>query len=323
VLQCFVPEPQGLVRLEPTPEVIPAGCLWLDLLDPTPAEEQAVERLLGVEVPTREEMKEIETSSRLYEERGALYMTATVVARIDSDRPEATAVTFILAGNTLITNRHLDPLPFRRFASYAARHPGSTGSGLAVLAGLLESIIERMADTLERISLDIDELSADIFARPATSRDGTRDLRAILERIGRTGELISKSRESLVTIGRVLGYLQQSGHHGLVHEIRSRLKSLSRDTLALSDHASFISGKTTFLLEATLGLINIEQNNIIKIFSVAAVAFLPPTLIASIYGMNFHFLPELDWPLGYPLALLMMLASAIVPYLYFRRRGWL
>ena len=323
MLNCFVPEPQGLVRLDPPPAVIPEHCLWVDLVEPTLEEERAVEQFLAIEVPTREEMREIETSNRLYEEDGALYMTATLVTRIDTDRPEAAAVTFILVRNKLITNRYHDPLPFRRYTAYAERHAASTGSALAVLAGLLEAVIERSADILERVSADLDELSASIFATREGRQNVSRDMRAVMERIGRIGDLVSKSRESLVSLGRLLSYVQQSSSVTLAPDVRARFKTLSRDVLALSDHASFVNSKTSFMLEATLGLINIEQNDIIKIFSVAAVAFLPPTLIASIYGMNFHFMPELDWKLGYPLALLLMVISAVLPYLYFRRRGWL
>jgi len=323
MLNCFVPEPQGLMRLDPQPAVIPEHCLWVDLLEPTLDEEKAVEEFLGIEVPTREEMREIETSNRLYEEDGALYMTATIVTRIDTDRPEAAAVTFILVRNKLITNRYHDPLPFRRFTAYAERHAGTTGSALAVLAGLLEAVIERSADILERVSADLDELSASVFATPQSRKIVSGDMRAVMQRIGRIGDLVSKCRESLVSLGRLLSYVQQSSSVTLSAELGSRFKTLSRDVLALSDHASFVSNKTSFMLEATLGLINIEQNDIIKIFSVAAVAFLPPTLIASIYGMNFHFMPELDWKFGYPLALLLMVVSAVVPYVYFRRRGWL
>jgi magnesium transporter len=245
------------------------------------------------------------------------------VTRIDTDRPEAAAVTFIVARNKLITNRYHDPLPFRRYTAYAQRHPAATGSALAVLAGLLEAVIERSADILERVSADLDELSAGIFANPERRQSVSRDMRAVMQRIGRIGDLVSKSRESLVSLGRLLSYVQQSGAVSLTPDLRARFKTLSRDVLALTDHASFVSTKTSFMLEATLGLINIEQNDIIKIFSVAAVAFLPPTLIASIYGMNFHFMPELDWKLGYPLALLLMVVSAVVPYVYFKRRGWL
>ena len=323
MLNCFVPGTQGLDRLDPTPEDIPERCVWVDLLETTLAEERAVERLLAIDVPSREEMREIETSNRLYEENGTLYMTATVVTKIDTDRPESAAVTFILTHNRLITNRYVDPLPFRRFVAYAERHPQAATTAPGILAGLLESIIERTADVLERVGLGLDDLSASVFAPAKKGGTRARDLRGVMERIGRDGDLTSKARESLVTLARQLTFIQQSAAAQLPNELRSRYRSMSRDVLALSDHASFVANKSSFMLQATLGLINIEQNNIIKIFSVAAAVFLPPTLIASIYGMNFHVMPELDWPYGYPLALLIILVSAVLPYFFFRRRGWL
>ena len=323
MLNCFVPGHQGLDRLDPPPVDIPAECVWVDLLEPTLTEERAVERLLAIDVPSREEMREIETSNRLYEENGTLYMTATVVTKIDTDRPESAAVTFILSHNRLITNRYVDPLPFRRFVAYAERHPAAATTAPGILAGLLESIIERTADVLERVGVGLDDLSANVFAPAPKNGTRARDLRGVMERIGRDGDLTSKARESLVTLARQLTFIQQSTAVQMPNELRARYRSMSRDVLALSDHASFVANKSSFMLQATLGLINIEQNNIIKIFSVAAAVFLPPTLIASIYGMNFHVMPELDWPYGYPLALLIILVSAVLPYVFFRRRGWL
>ena len=323
MLNCFVPGNQGLDRLDPPPAEIPEECVWVDLLEPTLSEERAVERLLAIDVPSREEMREIETSNRLYEENGTLYMTATVVTKIDTDRPESAAVTFILSHNRLITNRYVDPLPFRRFVAYAERHPAAATTAPGILAGLLEAIIERTADVLERVGVGLDDLSASVFSPETKAPSQARNLRNVMERIGRDGDLTSKARESLVTLARQLTFIQQSTSVQMPNELRARYRSMSRDVLALSDHASFVANKSSFMLQATLGLINIEQNNIIKIFSVAAVAFLPPTLVASIYGMNFHFMPELDWPFGYPVALALMLLSAVLPYVYFRRRGWL
>ena len=323
MLNCFVPGAQGLDRLDPAPAEIPEHCVWVDLLEPSLAEERAVERLLAIDVPSREEMREIETSNRLYEENGTLYMTATVVTKIDTDRPESAAVTFILSHNRLITNRYVDPLPFRRFVAYAERHPAAATTAPGILAGLLESVIERTADVLERVGVGLDDLSANVFAPAAKGATRARDLRGVMERIGRDGDLTSKARESLITLARQLTFIQQTAAVQMPNEMRARYRSMSRDVLALSDHASFLANKSSFMLQATLGLLNIEQNNIIKIFSVAAAVFLPPTLIASIYGMNFHFMPELDWPFGYPLALGIILISAILPYLFFRRRGWL
>src|SRR5512134_2347326 len=306
MLNCFVPGSQGLDRLDPPPADIPEACVWVDLLEPTLAEERSVERLLAIDVPSREEMREIETSSRLYEENGTLYMTATVITKIDTDRPESAAITFILSNNRLITNRYVDPLPFRRFIAYSERHPQAATTAPGILAGLLESVIERTADVLERVGQGLDDLSANVFAPEQKGATRARDLRGVMERIGRDGDLTSKARESLVTLGRQLTFIQQSSTVQIPKEQLARFRSMSRDVLALSDHASFLANKSSFMLQATLGLIHLEQNNIIKIFSVAAAVFLPPTLIASIYGMNFHFMPELDQGWGYPFSLTLM-----------------
>jgi magnesium transporter len=327
MLNVFVAQPQGLARVEVAGGALPNDALWVDLIDPTQEQEQLVESTYGIDVPTREEMKEIEASNRLYEENGVLYMTITIVTRLDSDLPESSQITFILAKERLFTNRYSDPLPFQRFIAYAERHPAVCSSAAALLAGLIEAIVNRMADVLERVGADLDALSSEVFSPPKrwrrSAKSVARDSRTILSRVGQNGDLTSKARESLVTLNRLLTFVQQSAAVSLANEVRARFRTLGRDVLALSDHASFLGNKANFLLEATLGMLNIEQNNIIKIFSVAAVVFLPPTLIASIYGMNFHVMPELSWLFGYPFAIGLMVVSAILPYLYFKRRGWL
>jgi magnesium transporter len=324
MLNIFVPQAQGLRRVEPgSPLSIPESAVWIDLLEPTPEEEKLVETALRIDVPTREEMKEIETSNRLYEDGGAIYMTTTVAAQLDTDRPVSMAVTFILIGQRLVTNRYLDTKPFQQFIAYAGKHPAACQTPIAILAGLMEAFTERIADVLERVGADLDNLSGSIFARHGNGTPNSRDLRSMIERIGFNGELNSKSRESLVSLGRLLMFVQQSAISGIKGEQRDRFRSISRDVTSLSDHASFLGTKVSFLLEATLGLINIEQNNIIKIFSIVAVMLMPPTLVASLYGMNFHFMPELDWHFGYPFAILLMIVSGIIPYVFFRRRGWL
>jgi magnesium transporter len=327
MLNVFVAQPQGLARVEVAGGALPNEALWVDLIEPTQEQEQLVESTYAIDVPTREEMKEIEASNRLYEENGVLYMTITIVTRLDSDLPESSQITFILAKDRLITNRYSDPLPFQRFIAYAERHPAVCNSAAALLAGLIEAIVNRMADVLERVGADLDALSSEVFSPPKrwrrSAKSVARDSRTILSRVGQNGDLTSKARESLVSLNRLLTFVQQSAAVSLANEVRGRFRTLGRDVLALSDHASFLGNKANFLLEATLGMLNIEQNNIIKIFSVAAVVFLPPTLIASIYGMNFHVMPELDWIFGYPFAIGLMVVSAILPYLYFKRRGWL
>ncbi|HET7202192.1 MAG TPA: magnesium transporter CorA family protein [Steroidobacteraceae bacterium] len=324
MLRLLIPTGSGYTWVEHAPPApFPDEFLWADLFEPTPAEERAVEALLTVDVPTRDEMKEIETSNRLYEEGNAVYMTATVGSKLDTERPESSAITFILANGRMITNRYVDPTPVRRFMQYVERSPAACTSAPTLLAGLLEGFVERIADLLERVQTELDGVSMSIFQRSGGKSPRGTDLHAHIKQIGADGDLVSKARESLVSFQRILMYVQQSPVISLSQDQRGRFKSALRDVQSLSDHASFLNSKIQFLLDAVLGLINLEQNNIIKIFSVAAVMFLPPTLVASIYGMNFHFMPELDKHWGYPMALLAMAVSAVIPYLYFRRKGWL
>jgi magnesium transporter len=298
--------------------------IWVDLVNPTDDEEVALEQGLGIEVPTREEMAEIEISSRLYYENGAAFMTATLPAQVDSDDPQMAPVTFVLAGERLVTIRYHEPRAFQTFPTRAEKVAMGCTSGETILVSLLEAIVDRLADILERAGEGIDRTSHGVFQQRGTKPTRSQDFQKVLEQIGREGDLTSDIRHGLMTLERLLGFL---GHvttqHKSSKDIRDRLKTLARDVRSLTDHASFLSQKITFLLDATLGMINIEQNAIIKIFSVAAVVFLPPTLVASIYGMNFVKMPELDWMLGYPFAICLMIGSAILPYLYFKRRGWL
>ncbi|HVN98562.1 MAG TPA: magnesium transporter CorA family protein [Steroidobacteraceae bacterium] len=312
---------QGLVNVS---DATLADTVWIDLLEPTPEEERAVEAQCGIDVPTREEMREIESSNRLYEEDGGVYLTATIVTKLDTDLPQNSQVTFILKDGRLITNRYTDPLPFRRYISYAERHGPTCNSGPAVLAGLIEAIINRVADVIERVSADLDAISAEVFTRPTRRRrGGPRDFRAVLERVGQSGELIAKTRESLVSLGRALTFLQQATSVNLSNEVRARFRTHARDVVAMSDHASFLGNNVSFILDATLGMINIDQNNILKIFSVVTVFLLPPSVIGAIYGMNFDHIPWAHESWGFMGALGLMVASAILPYLIFKRRGWL
>lgn len=315
----------GRLRLVDSGTESDQNVIWFDLFDPTPEEEALLETPLGVNIPTREEMDEIEISSRLYYEDGAAFMTATLPAKVDGDVPQMAPVTFVLAGDLLITIRYHEPQAFRTFPQRAEKTAMGCDGGEAVLVSLLEVIVDRLADILERAGLDIDRISRDIFQNHDNdARTESRDFQKILEDIGRKSDLHSKVRDSLVTLERMFGFLTQfSIKRKSSRDIRSRIKTLTRDVRSLTDHSGFLSQKITFMLDATLGMVNIEQNATIKIFSVAAVVFLPPTLIASMYGMNFDFMPELDWALGYPFAIGLMIASAILPYLYFKRRGWL
>lgn len=320
MLTVYALEQNRLVPIEPLCDGFPEAALWLDLFNPTPDEKRLVDEALGIDTPTHAEMQEIEVSSRLYQEEGALYMTAMILSGADTEQPQSTAITFILREGRLVTLRYSEPRPFRVFAARARRYHNALQRGDMVLAGLLDAIIDRAADILERIGGELDSLSHEIFNNPP----GARDFRNMLGQIGRIGDLTSKVRESLVSISRQLAFFNRAAATARGSKpLRARLKTLSHDVQSLTDHVGFLSGKINFLLDATLGMINIEQNAIIKIFSVVAVIFLPPTLVASIYGMNFDVMPELHTSFGYPLALGLMVISAILPYWYFKHRDWL
>lgn len=337
MLTVYVPGPNGLLPYAPVPGTpVPPEAVWIDLYQPALAEVQRVEQALDLALPTREEMQEIEVSSRLYQEDGALFMTAVVLVQSDTEHPETTAVTFVLKGDHLVTVRHAEPKPFRQFINRASRHSGLK-RGDQVLNGLLEAVIERAADILERVTTRVDALSMEVFMRSSSAASGKavsgkagagktvkefRDFQEILSEVGKTGDVASRARESLMSIGRLLAFLGQ-GLPKQAKDPKAQVKVLWRDVQSLLDHANFVAGKITFLLDATLGMVNIEQNAIIKIFSVVSVVFLPPTLVASMYGMNFKIIPELEWTFGYPWALCLMVVSAVAPFLYFKRRGWL
>ncbi|MGJ5180893.1 magnesium transporter CorA family protein [Bradyrhizobium oligotrophicum] len=321
----FVPSESSLKKAAITdPSALPENAVWVDLVNPSSAEDRAVEQLAGIAVPTREDMQEIEISSRLYIENGARYMTATLMCHSDTDMPRTTAVTFILAGHRLVTVRYDQPRPFAVVEAKLARScpPGITGE--MVLMELLDAVIDRCADILEKVGADIDQVSHEIF-EPNNERHGhAKQYSQILIAIGRKGDLTSKVRESLVSIGRLVTFLS-AVVEGVKwsKDMREQLKTMQRDVASLTDHASYLASKITFVLDAMLGVVNLEQNNIIKLFSVMAVVLMPPTLIASIYGMNFKSMPELEWAHGYPYALLLMLIAAIVPYYIFKLKKWL
>ncbi|MCQ8780853.1 magnesium transporter CorA family protein [Mangrovibrevibacter kandeliae] len=332
-----------------TPQNVPTDAIWIDLLDPSAEEERAVEAACGLEVPTREEMREIEASSRLYSEGNADFMTASIVYGLEKGMPSFAPVTFILDGVRLITLRYTEPKSFVLYASKLCKaspqEPGqapdlSTAgeanaairkivekapSGDSIMIGLIETVIDRLADMLEMIAADLDQIGTDIFAASKNRKPtGTAEFKEILARIGAAGDFHSRARESLATLDRLLPFLQMAlDRHKPGKDTKARVKAMARDIHSLNDFVAFLSQKTNFLLDTTVGMISIEQNAIIKIFSVAAVGFMPPTLVASIYGMNFKHMPELSWPLGYPMAIGLMILSAVLPLVYFRHKKWL
>ena len=293
-----------------------ADVLWIDLLKPTREEELAVEAALGLQLPTIEEMEALEPSSRLYQEAGATFMTATLLAKGDEDAPYATPVTFVLAKEVLVTLRYEQ---LRAFSVYSGRAHGlGAASGPAALLGLLDAVVERLAQVLDGAGDKVEAASQAVFRRPQGG-----DFRPLLTGLAQAQSVAALVRTSLVSLARLISFASLAQEIGADAESRAHLDSLQRDVQSLTEHTGHQAAHVTFLLDAALGLINIEQNGIIKFFSVVAVVFMPPTLIASIYGMNFDVLPELHWRAGYPMALLAMLVAAVLPVLWFKRRGWL
>ena len=298
--------------------------IWIDLLNPTREDEKFVEQQLGISVPTREEVSEIEVSSRLYQEGGGYFMTATILYQIDTPDPQSTTVTFILTDSRLVTVRYADARAFSLYLGRAEKGDATCDSAISIMLGILEAIIDRGSDLIERLQADTEKLAHTIFDMKGGSGSRSKRFDVILKQVGKVGELASQLRESLLSLGRLLTYLN---HVALLRSdskrVRERIKTETRDVQSLADHVSYLNSRITFMLDASLGLVSIEQNQIIKLFSVVAVVLLPPTLVASIYGMNFKHMPELDWTFGYPMALILMVLSAVLPFLFFRRKGWL
>lgn len=303
------------------------GALWIDLLEPSAEEVALVEARTGLTLPTRDRMQEIEASSRLSRHGDALSMTVPVLTGASGFEPRNSAVTFILSGGLLVTLRHDTP---RAIATFAAALPSSLPApvnGGDVLLGLVEAIVDRMADVLQDLGAGLDSISHRIFHQPGGAhyrrrRTGSREMEALLRTIGRTGDLSGKARETLLGLKRTTAFLPHGeGTLGL-ENAAERLRAIDQDLHSLAEHTDFLDNKITFLLDATLGMIGIQQNQVIKLFTIMSVLFLPPTLVASWYGMNYKIMPELQWEWGYAYAIALAVLSAVLPYLFFRRKGW-
>ncbi|MFI5010977.1 MAG: magnesium transporter CorA family protein [Hyphomicrobiales bacterium] len=305
-------------------EPIPPQTVWVDLVEPTREERRAVEAFAGLALPTPEEMDEIEPSELLYADGGTRYMTGRLLYQSKSRHPQIANVSFIRKGRVLVTVRYDDPKPFQIF-SQRAQHSGvAANDPEAVFVGLIDAIVGRAAEILRNAGDKIDALSENVFERAAGERHPqTIEYRETLATLGREGARISKARESLVSIELMLRFASptEPGKEG--DEPPGHIGTMLRDIASLETHTEYLSGKVQFLLDTTLGLVNVSQNDIVKILSVIMVVFTPPTFIASMYGMNFKNMPEYDWSYGYQYGLVLMLLSAVLPYLFFRWKKWL
>jgi len=297
---------------------LPADAIWVDLFEPTVDEDKAVEAALKLSIPTREEMAELEASSRLYRENGATYLTADIIHNGDSDIPTVDPVTFVLTSGPLVTIRYFDPKPFSLLAEKLEREPALCTTGADLFVNLMEAIIDRASDILSMNAAKVDGVANHVFAgRKTVGFDH------LINKLGRSHITNARIEQSLAGLARIFAYVSSDERIDHVPDARDHLRSLSGDAASLISHNQAVAAGINFQLSAALGLINIEQSSIIKLFSVASVALMPPTLIASIYGMNFTHMPELTKWWGYPAALLAMVVAAILPLLWFRKKGWL
>jgi magnesium transporter len=307
-------------------EPIPADSAWIDLVGPTGEERKAAEVFAGVSLPTPEEMDEIEPSELLYAEEGVRYMTARVLTLAKTNQPKIANVSFIRKGRILITVRYDNPKPFEMFSRHAQRFGVSRSDPEAIFIGLVDMIVGRASEILRTTGDRIDALSEKIFER--ASRRGrpvtTEEYQSVLATLGQEGSRISKARESLDSIELMLRFAAPPAKGGSEEsEPQGHAGTMLRDITSLATQTEYLLGKVQFLLDSILGLVNLSQNDIIKILSVIMVVFTPPTFFASMYGMNFKNMPEYDWAWGYQYGLVLMLVSAIVPYLIFRWKKWL
>ena len=304
--------------VDPAVWSLPPDAIWIDLLNPTIEEDRAVEAALNLSIPTREEMSELEASSRLYRENGATYVVADIIHHGDDEIPAIDPVTFVLTHGPLVTIRYFDPRPFAMLIEKLDRDPALCATGADLFLNLMEAIVDRASDVLSRNAAKVEAISTHVFGDKKTV-----GFDKLIAKLGHAHAANARIDQSLSGLSRVFAFVSMDD--GIEHqgEATAHLKSLSRDALSLIGHNQSVAASINFQLSAALGLINIEQSSIIKIFSVAAVAFMPPTLIASIYGMNFQHMPELGWPIGYPLAVLAMVVAAILPLAWFKRKGWL
>ncbi|CAA7619755.1 Mg2+ and Co2+ transporters [Candidatus Terasakiella magnetica] len=321
----YLPNDAGMVT--GGAEAVSASALWVDLVNPSPDEILAVETATGTAIPARDSMEEIEASSRMIRRKGSLVMTVPILTGSTGGSPRNSAVTFILSSHRLVTVRYDTP---RAFDSYIAdlhslaHQPTSPGE---ILLGVVEAIIDRIADLLEELGRELDAASHRIFHQPSQQRRhhraSSRELEALLRTIGRDGDLSGRARETLLGLRRMAAFLPHTDDALGVSGAHDRVETIGHDLQSLSEYVDFLGSKTNFLLDATLGVINIQQNQVIKLFTIMSVLFLPPTLVASWYGMNFKAIPELQWDYGYPYAIALAVLAAALPYWIFKRKGWM
>lgn len=309
-----------LIHLAPEADL--SSALWVDLVRPDDTETSTVVAL-GLDVPTLEDMEEIEISNRLYRDAGTDYLTVQLTGHSETNGPISGPVTFILSPKRLVTVRHHDSRPFETYPTRADKVGPGCATANGIFLSLIEETVGRLADLLESAGRSLDHVSRTVYV-PGKRGQNQKRLEVALRQIGREAELLGNIRLALLTLNRALGFYSQTARDRTGDEgLSGTVANLMRDMDALEVHTDFLSQRVGLASDATLGMINLAQNSTVRIVSVVAVLFSPPTLIASIYGMNFDVMPELSQPFGYPSALIAMLASSAIAYLYFRWKNWL
>jgi magnesium transporter len=299
--------------------------IWVDLESPTLEEKRWIMQYYGLSIPADAMDEDIEESARFYrEDNGELHIRSDFLVPDDA-HPHTVRVAFILnldnaelKSQGVLFSIHDEDVPvFRLLRMRARRAPGFIEDAKEVLLKLFDGDAEYSADTLEGIYDDLETVSRKVLSGDVTDAMAGE----VLGAIARHEDMSGRIRRNAMDTRRAVSFMMRSKI--LSREQFEDARLILRDIDSLDSHTAFLFDKINFLMDATVGFININQNKIIKIFSVASVALLPPTLIASLYGMNFKFMPELNWALGYPYALALMVGSAVIPMIYFRKRGWL
>jgi magnesium transporter len=306
---------------------LPVEVNWIDAFRPDEREVAFLQRMLGIVVPTLERLSEIETSSRLYRDKDHLFMSMPMIYRTPSGLAQTSPLGFVLCKDYVLTVRYkpIKACEDLHYADVIENHRSADGPGGFLT--LLEVIIDHAADELERINADLESLSQTIFGsnggpKRRGPRQDNQELRRVLSQIGRNGDLTAKISDVILGMGRMLPFVTSDAADYLSPMARAKFKSLGRDISSLNDYETRQTDKIQFLLDATLGLTNIEQNNIFRVLTVVSVIGIPPTLVASMYGMNFKNMPELEWHYGYTYGLTLIFLSAIIPVIWFKWRGW-
>lgn len=300
--------------------------LWIDLQTATPDEIDRVQQATGLTVPSEADVSEIETSSRLASRNGTLYLSMPLV-QMGDDGPRGVAAGFVVSQDRLITVRFAPSQIFDNYANRLPRGSTSAACGADIFVGLLEAIVDRQADVLEQVRADLDTISHAIFAMGVNQEGGRKaedaTLRRTLGQLGHIGDLISHVRDTQVGAARIVPYVEATAAEWLPKALSPRLVTLRQDIASVSDFDTHLNDKLQFLLDATLGFINIAQNNVMKVMAIASVVGIPPVLIAGIYGMNFKNMPEYDWAWGYAWGWGLIILTTLIPLGAFRWRKWI